>query len=499
MKGCLSFWLLLILFTVDLRAQETSRAGDDFYQPHILSGENPTAREDTRTATAQPSERPVFGGGGPYHTVWWSWRPPTAGLYSISTRGSNFDTTLGVSVGEDLETLTTLISNDDDPAHPPFSLVKFLAYPSTNYMIRVDGLGGEAGLVHLSVALEEPLASEQPAPRAPANDNFTNRTVLVGMNVLTNGSNVGATSESGEPRHATLSPMATVWWKWTPPTNGLVRITTADSDFDTILAVYGHFLASPAMTTLAPMAANDDAFRGGRTSEVAFFVPGRTNLFIAVEGAAWRTGHVSLRIDMTPVLTNQPNDQFETRLPLEGSSIRVEGSNIGASAEPGEPAIVNPSRASVWWRWRAPASGRTFVSAIPMALAPLPSVAVFTGTSVSMLIPVARIGPVKPSVYAFDAVAGTEYAIGFDSQHNSGLFGLALEQREDPTPVPLSIRLSDDRATAVVNIGPADGNTVLYSSEDLINWFPISTNTAEQTTIAMPIASGNRFFHVQTE
>src|SRR5437870_4573721 len=70
---------------------------------------------------------------------------------------------------------------------------------------------------------------------APANDNFNARVPLVGTGIRFTASNVGATKEPGEPNHAKDLGGASVWWSWIAPASGVVNITTADSDFDTLL------------------------------------------------------------------------------------------------------------------------------------------------------------------------------------------------------------------------------------------------------------------------
>ena len=72
---------------------------------------------------------------------------------------------------------------------------------------------------------------------APANDRFSNRIVIPGTNTTVMGSNAAATKESGEPNHAGNLGGSSVWWAWTAPANGEVRLTTDGSDFDTLLGV----------------------------------------------------------------------------------------------------------------------------------------------------------------------------------------------------------------------------------------------------------------------
>src|SRR5688500_13318746 len=98
----------------------------------------------------------------------------------------------------------------------------------------------------------------------PDNDNFATRIALAGTNVTTTGSNVGATLEPGE-----LDPSfeggRSVWWSWTAPADGAVTITTAGSNFDTMLAAY----TGDTLGNLTLAAFNDDR-EPTNTSAVTF-------------------------------------------------------------------------------------------------------------------------------------------------------------------------------------------------------------------------------------
>src|SRR5260221_13186459 len=105
--------------------------------------------------------------------------------------------------------------------------------------LRLAGAGRLGGL--LGVAWP-PLA----AWGAPANDNFANATVLIGDFGTTNGSNIGATAEPGEPNHAGVKPSASIWYQWTATADASVEFDTFNSGCDTVLAVYvGSALAGP--------------------------------------------------------------------------------------------------------------------------------------------------------------------------------------------------------------------------------------------------------------
>jgi hypothetical protein len=79
-----------------------------------------------------------------------------------------------------------------------------------------------------------------PPPPPPANDNFANAQVISGCSGSVTGVNTSATKESGEPSHSPDNNQggASVWYQWQAPATSNVTITTAGSNFDTVLAVY---------------------------------------------------------------------------------------------------------------------------------------------------------------------------------------------------------------------------------------------------------------------
>ena len=62
--------------------------------------------------------------------------------------------------------------------------------------------------------------------------------MLTGTSATATGTNVGATKQAGEPNHAGNAGGASVWYKWTAPVTGTATVSTAGSNFDTLLGVY---------------------------------------------------------------------------------------------------------------------------------------------------------------------------------------------------------------------------------------------------------------------
>ncbi|MEO8428937.1 MAG: M36 family metallopeptidase, partial [Verrucomicrobiota bacterium] len=107
--------------------------------------------------------------------------------------------------------------------------------------------------------LSDPISLEVTyRPLDPLNDIFANAIPLT-QNAGTNVVNTArATKEFGEPLHANNEGGKSVWWTFQAAADGLLSLTTTNSDFDTLLAVY----TGSRVSALTALAANDDAFDG---------------------------------------------------------------------------------------------------------------------------------------------------------------------------------------------------------------------------------------------
>lgn len=98
------------------------------------------------------------------------------------------------------------------------------------------------------------------AAAAPVNDSFSNSLVWSGFPAsVESGSNVGATSEPGEPSGG-YGGGATVWWSWTAPTSEPVVMRICSSDFRPLFDVY----TGDAVEALVRVGATDNFYFTGR-------------------------------------------------------------------------------------------------------------------------------------------------------------------------------------------------------------------------------------------
>ena len=101
------------------------------------------------------------------------------------------------------------------------SCLTFSADAGTVYHFALDGVNGRSGAFSLELLT------------APANDDFTNRFLLVGPSALASANNKLATSESGEVLASGASGK-TLWWSWTAPSNATVAINLASASFSSV-------------------------------------------------------------------------------------------------------------------------------------------------------------------------------------------------------------------------------------------------------------------------
>jgi subtilisin family serine protease len=208
-----------------------------------------------------------------------------------------------------------------------------------------------------------PNAPPDPPPAtAPANDGFANAAAIAFPGPTTvSGTNVAATTESGEPAHAGVPGGRSVWWRFTADTTTTVTLDTGGSDFDTVLAVY----TGSSVSGLTRIAANDD-IRADLTSQVSFTAAAGTTYRIAVDGYAGVAGSITLRLSpgAPPAPVRPANDDFAnaTAFPV-ASTTTLTGSSVNATPEPGEPAHADVGYgSSVWWRFTAPSDGRVVLT-----------------------------------------------------------------------------------------------------------------------------------------
>jgi hypothetical protein len=141
-----------------------------------LLGYNTNATKEA----GEPNHASNAGGS----SVWWRWTAPTAASVTIDTRGSVFDTALGVYTGSSVSALTQVAGNDDiQSGVVQASEVTFNATAGTTYQIAVDGFDNDRGGISLNVSFQgtniaAPTISVQPTSQTVSAGNAANFIVV---------------------------------------------------------------------------------------------------------------------------------------------------------------------------------------------------------------------------------------------------------------------------------------------------------------------------------
>lgn len=294
---------------------------DDFTGSSTIAVNPGTATGTNFNASAQTSE-PDHAGRVPQRSVWWTWRVPITGTATITTAGSSFDTILAAYTGSSIDSLVARASNDDASEGATTSAVVFAVDAGDSIQIAVDGHNGAVGTITLNVVVVD---------TPPANDDFAAATTIPNGSspVTVTGVNTHATAQPGEPAHAGRSAQASLWWRWTAPSDGWLRVSTAGSSFDTVLGVY----TGTAVDALTVRASNDDSRNSEETSSLYLAVSGGTTYFIAVDSGFWETGDIALFTSFDD--TNDP-PTITLNSPTDGQSAGL-NFNLNLSAEAYDP------------------------------------------------------------------------------------------------------------------------------------------------------------------
>ena len=161
----------------------------------------------------------------------------------------------------------------------------------------------------------------------PPNDFFVNATALGGTSGTVTATNIVATKEVGEPNPAGNPGGKSLWWSYTPPSDGVLTLNTAGSSFDTIMGLY----TGTNVANLTTVVDNGDAYSGapGGFSYISQAVRAGQTYYILVDGNNGSSGGITLvySFTSTPVshltvnISGGGSVQLQTTNPLGGVAV----------------------------------------------------------------------------------------------------------------------------------------------------------------------------------
>ena len=351
---------------------------DHFTNAIVLEGPGFSLAVTNHGATIETNE-PLAAFYSSGHSVWYRWTPPMSGRVSFDFN-ADFNSLLDLYTCNALTSLVSVLQPHS------FFLSKFnvAVEAGVTYWLSVDGYYQSSGGGILDIYYTP----------VPVNDAFADRQVVT--NYQGSGTVEGASRELSDPFVDEEPLGGSVWWTFTPVTNGVHRIVWNATDY-----------------------LRADVFRGDsldtleRISGPGSFHPARFIGEAGVPVAIQFLGELGSLAEFDFVVTHEPppeNDFFTNRIAFTNSA---RGTIQGSTMEPGEPNDVDGQGSSVWWSWIAPESGlyefRVTETNYGSTIHSL-DVQLYTGTNLTQLqaLPNHSARNFSP---LFHVVAGNTYAI----------------------------------------------------------------------------------------
>lgn len=356
------------LFAKRLVLEATSAGGQaDFEGAGIEEGE--------------PDYGPMQG-----RSLWWRWVAPATGGYSISTGNVEPIEIVSLFQGETLETLTKVPVNRVWASNSWLEV--FRAVGGQEYALRLTWYGDKRSM---------PFS----LTRSPANDEFEQAEKLGPPDTSAVGDISMATFQPGE-----LVPPpgvgGTLWYWWeVPATGGYVARSSAAIGVARVRVFRGESLAS--LVSIQQAAASHHPTGEGI---LPFRAAAGERIYVAVDPAGSIAGPFSVGI-----YAPRPNDDFANAELIPGIFEWTQPAAFLATVQPGEPVEPGFNNAgSLWWRWKAPATGSYLVeSRHPQKVLAL---GVYSGSGLESLVTHASQTNRAVGLFvAFSAEANREYLI----------------------------------------------------------------------------------------
>lgn len=396
--------------TTATRTFIVSPANDRFTNRIVLEGGSGQVTGQSRGATSDL-------GGANVGEVWFDWTAPVDGLLHIQTTALPGLTDVRLYTGTNLTSLLIHPSRPNAQGNPTSNDWK--VEPGTCYHIAVlqsapTTFGGAFDFRWTFL------------PRT-THDAFADRLPLEGESGVASGSLSLATLEPGEPAYAADYPVkASIWWTWTPPRSGLLRLSFPDDNAPptSVRPFLGDSLgalkAVPAMGTPSPWDARP------RYHAVTAGVPVQLAYISGLDNVADRR----FRWELLPLPTN---DAYENRLVLGPTDTVIPGSTVGARVSASDPFPSEQLIGNVWWTWVAPADGDLVLGL--RGLRSQQALVLFRGTRVTALelLQSQYVGPETLGRSPVPVVAGQTYQVMVGSLEFPGdAFQLELQLRTRP-------------------------------------------------------------------
>ena len=363
--------------SVDLAVTGLGVANDKFDDAVQLTAASGLTSGANAGASKEPGE-PDHGNNPGGASVWWQWGAPAAGTLTVDTFGSDFDTTLGLYLGNSVSALTSMAQNNDaDGTQQSEATIDVVA--GATYQIAVDGFADQSSAATGNITLRWVFEAD---------------TVGIGGLSVTPEEGFSATGDVGGP----FSP--------TSKTYTLTNTSAAVVGYTVVTE--GNFFDADKTGGQLPISGSDTVTLT-LNANANLLPPGTSNGSFMVNG-------ISRPVTVTATPPGGLNDGFADAVLISGAEpISLQSTNEGATKESGEPDHAgNTGGASVWWSWTVPATGNVVIDTFSSNFDTL--LAVYRGTTFGDLTEVTSNDDsgAPQSRVSFDATAGEQFWIAVD-------------------------------------------------------------------------------------
>ena len=219
MRALLGFILLVSL------CSESFASNDNFADRIPITTDTFVSEADLSEATLEPGEPAHHPNGSQRAAHWWTWTAPADGYFEIFIPGySGSSPGIAVYTGNSLETLTPIFQTAG--LHVPY---RFTTAGETYQIAIFAGENNPSG----TWAIWQFLFT-----RPPANDHFTDSTLMSGSDFTLSSTTQGASLESLEPTEGGNFGTNTIWFTWTAPHTGTATLTPFESQVTPLIVIY---------------------------------------------------------------------------------------------------------------------------------------------------------------------------------------------------------------------------------------------------------------------
>lgn len=377
---------------VTIDDDEDNPANDKFAGAELMDGAMGNLVGSNEGGGKEVGE-PVHGGVAIGHSVWYRWVATGSGVLQLDTESSTIglteplDTVIAVYTGSSLNSLVAVGSNDNASAEELTSRLDVQVTTGTTYYVAIDSKG-EPGTINFNWNFSAGGFFQFSQAGYTANEDAGSATITV---TRTAGSTTAATVA-----YATIDDSA-----------------VAGQHYQTAEGVL-NFAAGETSKTFNVALINNTEL-GDHALKLTLASPSGDALLGTISEA-------TLTIDDDEDIP--ANDRFSKAQSISGDAGTTDASNVGARLDVGEPSHGATGGHSVWFKWRAPASGVvTFETAesTNQDNDPLDTLlAVYTGSFLNSLTPVVKGDNTETSVtsrVSFPVQAGVTYYIAVDGKN----------------------------------------------------------------------------------